>query len=1259
MPSFDPRRGTAAALATAREYERQILLEFKHNMSNWEEVAAARGLHGWTECLPGSCLPVCTWGGVQCAADNGADGNHVTTLDLSCSSCTDAQLRGRLTTGLARLERLMVMDLSSNLLFGPLPPAWGALNSFPSLLQLNLNSNQLTGPFPEEWSVGAFQQLEDLQIASNQLSGPFPASFAVASTSFAVLKSMNFGNNRFHGPLPSYINGMITMSMVALNGNQFTGTLPPDWGRQGQWLGGQLNNTQALAMLYLHDNRLSGTLPPQWAGADSFTALQLLTLHDNLFSGGLPAAWGASPDALPQLEVLSVQAAGLGGPLPAWGPAPRRLRTLSLAHNELTGSFPPSWALLSALMCVGVQPGNPGLCPSPPPNAAFRTCVDCGALCRTPNASACEPPAPSGGADDDSSAGADGGPASGAGDGGGGFPVAAVVGPVAAAAAAATTAGLFLWRRRWRRGTAPAEPPPRPSAKDDGAAQYNAEDGGGTGTSLMSDLHCLVRASADPKSAATTPERLPSSASASPRHSRRLSLQIADPGAAGSGAASAAALRSGPSPRPIRRPSGGSGGGERAGSGSGAGAGGWDGSSSAFSAHELQSYLSDWQIDPAEITILKRPDGTDWMLGSGGFGTVYKAVRNGVQPVAVKVLTAGGDVSRIDDTSFAGEISILRACRDANILQFAGACVKDGRLCLVTEYLEGGSLGANLRFSRVTWYKRGKRIALDLARALVYLHSKKIVHLDVKSANVLLARDGTAKLGDVGMARIIADGYITGVVGTLAWSAPEMLWGTKCTAKADVYSFGVVLWEIATGETPVRGQLRDPVVPEECPAELCDLIARCLDADPDVRPSAVELVTLLTNCPATPPGSGPGAPSPGGSFTSAVLSPGGSFVSAGGGGAPSPGGSFTSAGGGGGPPSLLRFFAPRGAARIGAGAGSLHGPLPIGMRHGSSSVPSISEVAEVVVADVAGSPGAGGVPPELPSRASWPATLGVGSLPSLGGSSLGSLPRQLSTRLPSQPLPIARSSAGGGGGGYRGGWEAAGSSSGGGSPPLPSPGAGSFYYRLAERPSVPAGAAAHGGGGGGAPAAPAGLGPVPSGALPAVPSEGGSARGGSGLLGSSPPAYGGSGPVPFLPGSVPFLPGRRSVDAGGVPRPPLSAWRPGAPALRPPAAAPPPPAPSDGGSAASSHRASSAGSGGPERILFPQGPPSETSPFASGVGAPPPPIDLASTASLPSPFKDYNDAAPDSAPPSGGGGGAPPSDAGGGAPRPAAPPPPP
>jgi len=118
---------------------------------------------------------------------------------------------------------------------------------------------------------------------------------------------------------------------------------------------------------------------------------------------------------------------------------------------------------------------------------------------------------------------------------------------------------------------------------------------------------------------------------------------------------------------------------------------------------------------------------------------------------------------------FQKEISILKSCRDANIVQFQGAYLGPERTLLVTEYMEGGNLMENLTRGRVTWWRRGRKIAIDVAKGLVYLHSRRIVHFDLKSPNILLARDGTGKIGDVGMAKILARNYVTGVVGTLAW----------------------------------------------------------------------------------------------------------------------------------------------------------------------------------------------------------------------------------------------------------------------------------------------------------------------------------------------------------------------------------------------------------------------------------------------------------------------------------------------------------
>lgn len=142
------------------------------------------------------------------------------------------------------------------------------------------------------------------------------------------------------------------------------------------------------------------------------------------------------------------------------------------------------------------------------------------------------------------------------------------------------------------------------------------------------------------------------------------------------------------------------------------------------------------------------------------------------------------------------------------------------------------------------------KVALDVARGLHFLHSRSIVHNDLKSANILLSRDGTAKIADVGLARVLRHGYVCsssgGVVGTFAWAAPEVLLGRPVSPKADVYSYGVVLWELATNERPERGMLRPPKMPQECPEEIGQLIDACLNEEPRARPSMLEVIEVLS-----------------------------------------------------------------------------------------------------------------------------------------------------------------------------------------------------------------------------------------------------------------------------------------------------------------------------------------------------------------------------------------------------------------------------
>jgi serine/threonine protein kinase len=182
------------------------------------------------------------------------------------------------------------------------------------------------------------------------------------------------------------------------------------------------------------------------------------------------------------------------------------------------------------------------------------------------------------------------------------------------------------------------------------------------------------------------------------------------------------------------------------------------------------------------------------------------------------------------------EIALLKACRSQHIVSFMGACFLDGEVQLVTELMPAGDLWNALRKGQVSWSRCGRQIAMDVASGLSYLHSRRVIHLDLKSSNILLrwcggpdeskgtsSSQGTlesevssckyqAKVSDVGLARIVPESreYISslGGAGTWNWCAPEVILSQKCTSAADMWSFGVILWELCTQEIPVRGRMR-------------------------------------------------------------------------------------------------------------------------------------------------------------------------------------------------------------------------------------------------------------------------------------------------------------------------------------------------------------------------------------------------------------------------------------------------------------------
>ena len=272
----------------------------------------------------------------------------------------------------------------------------------------------------------------------------------------------------------------------------------------------------------------------------------------------------------------------------------------------------------------------------------------------------------------------------------------------------------------------------------------------------------------------------------------------------------------------------------------------------AIKAADYSAYSLKYQ----DIQWLKNPDGSLMEIGHGAFSKVYKVTRDGTLVFAAKVIPLE---DRKAEKVFLREAITLFHLRHPNITQFSAVCIHDKRGILVMELMEGGSLfgcmGLRGNDSRrvVGWYQQGRRIALGVAQALHYLHSLKMAHLDLKSANVLLTRDFTPKLADVGFTRLWATMQLSAQdsrIGTFAYMAPEILLGTgQITAAADIFSFGVLLRELCTGEYPSRGRNRMPLAPEEAPEAVNEVILACLSNEPEERPTAQEIFQLLTRCP--------------------------------------------------------------------------------------------------------------------------------------------------------------------------------------------------------------------------------------------------------------------------------------------------------------------------------------------------------------------------------------------------------------------------
>nr|XP_030114212.3 serine/threonine-protein kinase PAK 3-like isoform X1 [Taeniopygia guttata] len=241
-------------------------------------------------------------------------------------------------------------------------------------------------------------------------------------------------------------------------------------------------------------------------------------------------------------------------------------------------------------------------------------------------------------------------------------------------------------------------------------------------------------------------------------------------------------------------------------------------------------------------------------LGRGGFGAVSKALDTSTgQQVAIKIVSLQEKTS---EELAVNEILVMRDTRNPNIVSYLDSYLVDAELWLAMEFMDGGTLFDVLR---AVYLEEGEigAVCRECLQGLHFLHSRRVIHRDIKSCNVLLGMDGSVKLADFGLCAQLSPerSKRSSRVGTPSWMAPEVVRGEAYGPKVDIWSLGIMGLEMVEGEAPYERIARVRVFeliemngppklqnPRHHSALLCDFLRCCLQADEDRRWSAQELL---------------------------------------------------------------------------------------------------------------------------------------------------------------------------------------------------------------------------------------------------------------------------------------------------------------------------------------------------------------------------------------------------------------------------------
>ncbi|KAJ3413296.1 Serine/threonine-protein kinase 4 [Chytridiales sp. JEL 0842] len=264
-----------------------------------------------------------------------------------------------------------------------------------------------------------------------------------------------------------------------------------------------------------------------------------------------------------------------------------------------------------------------------------------------------------------------------------------------------------------------------------------------------------------------------------------------------------------------------------------------------------EEFQSGGRSDPQTLFFIQE------RLGEGAFGAVFKAryIPTG-HIIAIKEVLLGNQNDRKDH--IAKEVDLLRQCRHPNVVQYLGCFNVDDSLWILNEYCAAGSIADCIDWTNETFTE--SEVGLVLASAIQgisFLHSRGIIHRDVKCANILLTEKGDVKIGDFGVAEKLTQTICVrnSIVGSPYWMSPEVITGSGYGTEADIWSLGITAIEMTEGVPPryelhpMRAMFKIPFLPAPTLSNPSiytepynDFISQCLIKDPLKRSTASKLL---------------------------------------------------------------------------------------------------------------------------------------------------------------------------------------------------------------------------------------------------------------------------------------------------------------------------------------------------------------------------------------------------------------------------------